>query len=224
MFYSWNVTTTADGLALAARCLLHVLDDFESTQLATHGFTGLPLLAGCVVGGEGRYTGLSIRKERKTHLSGRRIEGTLDRTRPVVVIDDSLSSGTALADAIGALEAEGVVVEGAVALVNFAGRGGVEGAVALATASKRCSMSSVISGVVFGRDCHKLRRSLRLGGGDFPDGLHPAVLARKVAEHFLRTGHVPRSPRRVSGEDDHDGRGGVFVSFRRAKRRPSDRP
>lgn len=216
MFYSWNVTTTADGLALAARCLLRVLDDFESTQLAGHGFTGLPLLAGCVVGGEGRYTGLSIRKERKTHLSGRRIEGTLDRARPVVVIDDSLSSGTALADAIGALEAEGVVVEGAVALVNFAGRGGVEGAVARGYRVETLFDVERDLGRRVRPPMPRVAPQPLPGGGDFPEGLHPAVLARKVAEHFLRTGHVPRSPRRVSSEDDHDGRGGVFVSFRRA--------
>ena len=126
MFYSWNVTMTGEGLRLAARALLDRLAGFESTQLAAHGMTGLPLMSACVAAGAGHYTGLAIRKERKNYLSGRRIEGPGDPSRPVVVIDDSLSSGTALADAIRALEADRYTVEGAIAVVGFPGRGGLE--------------------------------------------------------------------------------------------------
>jgi hypothetical protein len=83
MFYSWGLSLTADGLALAARCLLERLQTFESTQLATHGFTAMPLLSACILQGGGRYTGLAVRSETKRYGSCRRIEGHGSTDRPV---------------------------------------------------------------------------------------------------------------------------------------------
>ena len=65
-FYSWNVTLTQRGLQLAARALLDALGSFGTTQLASYGYTGLPLLSACVIEGGGKYTGLSIREKRKS--------------------------------------------------------------------------------------------------------------------------------------------------------------
>ena len=93
------------GLRLAARCILERLRGFKATQLATIGYTGLPLLSACVLLGEGRYTGLCIRNTRKKHVSCRRVEGPLDISAPVVIIDDSVSSGNSIAEAIRAIEA-----------------------------------------------------------------------------------------------------------------------
>src|SRR5919199_3502824 len=75
MFYSWNVTLTAPGAQLAARCVLDTLTTFQSTQLATYGYTAVPLLSACVLMGGGRYTGLCIRESPKGYGSGRQIEG-----------------------------------------------------------------------------------------------------------------------------------------------------
>jgi orotate phosphoribosyltransferase len=213
MFYSWNVTMTGEGLQLAARALLDRLAGFESTQLAAHGMTGLPLMSACVAGGAGRYTGLAIRKERKNYLSGRRIEGPGDRTKPVVVIDDSLSSGTALADAIRALEADGYSVEGAIAVVGFPGRGGLEWA---STAGYRVEVLLDVESDL-GMELHRHPPKLSPVPSDpncrLPDGLHPTALARRVAEHWLRHGTQPVPPATL--DDAYDATGGVFVSFRR---------
>ena len=103
---------TTEGLRLAARNLLEALETFGTTQLASYGYTGLPLLSACILEGGGKYSGLSIREKRKAHLTNRRIDGNIDRSKSVVVIDDSLSSGTSLHKAITALEEEGSEVEG----------------------------------------------------------------------------------------------------------------
>jgi orotate phosphoribosyltransferase/AMMECR1 domain-containing protein len=214
MFYSWGLTLTSRGLQLATRAVLERLAEFESTQLAGHGMTALPLVAGCVALGEGRYTGLGIRKERKTYLSGRRVEGALDRTQPVVVVDDSLSSGKALHDAILALESEGLTVEGAIALVGFRGRGGLE------WATDRGYHISVLFditddlGMPLRPAAWQRPNSFRAPGhSPYPERLPPARLARLAAEHILRHRAVPSAPRQL--DDEYDGRGGVFVSIRR---------
>jgi orotate phosphoribosyltransferase len=125
-FYSWNISLTAAGLRLAAQNILEALGTFGSTQLASYGYTGLPLLSACILEGGGNYTGLSIREKRKAHLTNRRIDGVIDQSQPVVIIDDSLSSGTSLYKAIKALEEEGLEVEGTIALVHFPYRGAKE--------------------------------------------------------------------------------------------------
>jgi orotate phosphoribosyltransferase/AMMECR1 domain-containing protein len=214
MFYSWGTTLTPDGLRLAACCILDRLKTYESTQLAGHGMTALPLVSACVTLGKGRYTGVAIRKERKTYLSGRRVEGRPDPNRPVVVIDDSLSSGTALRDAIGALEAEGLSVEGAIALVGFPGRGGIEWATAN---GYRVEVLLDIT-TDLGMELHSSPEPMpplprTHSSPPFPNGLAPATLARLTAGHVLRQGTSPTAPAEL--DRAYDGRGGVFVSFRR---------
>jgi orotate phosphoribosyltransferase len=131
MFYSWNCSLTHSGATLMGRCFLDRLRSYQSTQLASFGYTGVPLLMSCILAGEGKYTGLVIREARKQYGSLRQIEGPADKSKPVVIIDDSLSSGTSLRKGIQAIEEEGFQVEGAVVLVNFPFRGGMEWASAL---------------------------------------------------------------------------------------------
>src|SRR5512138_645540 len=84
-FYSWGISLTERGLRLAAQQMLEALATFSSTQLASYGYTGLPLLSACLLEGRGRYTGLSIREKRKPYLTNRRVDGPYDRSRPVVI-------------------------------------------------------------------------------------------------------------------------------------------
>jgi orotate phosphoribosyltransferase/AMMECR1 domain-containing protein len=214
MFYSWNCSLTGRGAHLAGRLILDKLRLFNSTQLATFGYTGVPLMSAVILQGDDRYTGLVIREARKTYGASRRIDGPADKRRPVVVIDDSLSSGTSLRQAITALEEDGFEVEGTIALVNFPFRGGLEWATALGYRVEFIfeawkDLSAPGPAFVPG---HK-----RLGGEKWadehvPDGLNPATAARRVTEHYLRNGTMLRPPRRF--DKDADGRGGVFVSFR----------
>ena len=213
-FYSWGVTLTADGLRLAARNLLDVLETFNTTQLASFGYTGLPLLSACVLEGRGKYSGLSIREKRKPHLTNRRIDGNLDHTRSVVIVDDSLSSGTSLHKAITALEEEGLEVEGTVALVHFPYRGSKEWA--NAAGYRTVTLFDIWSDLGMA-DIDPLytgyqRERSPVSSERMPDGLSPADLARRVAEFYLQTRQTPQWPARL--DNSYDARGGTFVSFR----------
>jgi orotate phosphoribosyltransferase/AMMECR1 domain-containing protein len=213
-FYSWHITLTAEGLALAAKNILKALETFGSTQLASYGYTGLPLLSACILEGRGRFTGLSIREKRKAYLTNRRVDGVIDRGRPVVVIDDSLSSGTSLYKAITALEADGLEVEGTVALVHFPYRGAKEWANAAGyrTVTLYDIWSDLGMADVEPQYTGSTRERRPISSEQMPDGLSPAVLARRVAEFFLRTRQVPAWPAKLDGS--YDARGGAFVSFR----------
>lgn len=213
-FYSWNLTLTEKGLRLAAQGILEALDGFGSTQLASYGYTGLPLLSACILEGGGEYSGLSIRELRKTHLTNRRVDGVIDRNRSVVIIDDSLSSGTSLYKAITALEEEGLEVEGTIALVHFPYRGSKDWA---NTAGYRTvTLFDIWSDLGMatadppypGSD----RKRGELSAEQMQDGLAPAVLARRVAEFYQRTRQIPRWPSRLDAS--YDARGGTYVSFR----------
>ncbi len=214
MFYSWNCSLTSSGGALIGRCLLDRLHTYSSTQLASYGYTGVPLLMSCVLAGQGRYTGLVIREVRKPYGSSRQIEGPFDKSRPVVLIDDSLSSGTSLRKGIQSLEEEGFQVEGAVVLANFPMRGGMEWAAALGYRTEAIfdaweDLGAPRPNFVPG---HK-RFSAELWAPErIPDGLHPATAARRVAEFYLTSGLMPGPPHCFDAE--YDGQGGVYVSFR----------
>ena len=119
MLDSLPVTLAPPGADLAAHCLLRLLDGFEGRQLATYGLTGVPLVQGCVLHGAGRYRGVLVRKERKPHGSRKLIEGKLDLAEPVVIVDDSVSSGRSMLACADALEAAGFQVEGGICLVRF---------------------------------------------------------------------------------------------------------
>lgn len=212
MFYSPAVALSNEGLTLMASALLDRLQGFRSTQLASYGVSALPLLGACVAAGAGRYTGLIVRREAKPYGARRQIDGPLDRKSPVVLIDDAISSGTAIRDGIQAVEAAGLVVEGVVAIVDFAA-GVVEW---LSAAGYRVA-------TVFDvwRDLEMSNEpapapveSTAPGRSDrLPDGLPAAEVAKRVAHCYRSCGLIPRPPAQLDVEYPYTG--GVFVSVRR---------
>ncbi len=213
-FYSWAVTLTGTGLELAGRALVERLATFGSTQLAAYGQTAQPLLAACVLLGGGRYTGLSIRKSPKPSVTGRQVDGPLDRSRPVVIIDDSIVSGMSLRAAIRALERDGFEVEGALSLVEFPNRGGAHWA--WSNGYRVESLFDIwrdldMAGPPF-RPPEGFAPGVRRAGR-VPDGLSPAAAVRWIARSYLRTG-LPPAPAE-SLDRSYEAPGGVFVSFRR---------
>lgn len=219
MLDSLAVTLTPRGAELAARALLRTLTRFEGRQLATFGLTGVPLLQGCVLQGNGRYSGVLVRKERKAHGSLKLVEGRLDTTEPVVMIDDSISSGHSMLTCARRLEEAGFQVEGGVCLVRF---GYDRGTARMVEAGYRAA-------TVF--DIHEDFIRFMDGEPDYPlnptkqllppapagrcatEGLHPAVLAREVMAEYLRSGQVLRAP--ITVDRAYDGSGGCWVSVRR---------
>src|SRR5262249_9808396 len=124
MLDSQRVSLTPRGAELAGRCLAALLRRFDGRQVATYGVTGIPLLAACLREAGGRYHGLVVRKERKKHGSLKLIEGPIDPDEPVILLDDSVSSGTSMIEGTAKLEEAGLRVEGGLCLVRFGWYGG----------------------------------------------------------------------------------------------------
>ncbi len=227
MLDSLGISMSAAGSELAARCLLDALSGFEGRQLATYGTTGIPLMQACISHAGGRYHGLLIRKERKPYGSLKLIEGRVDPKEPVVIVDDSISSGLSVRAAAKALREHGLHVEGAVCLVSF----GYEGVAALQTELELKVVPLFDIWTDLTRRMHDEEPLPLNPTKDVPpleasprrarEGLEPPELARAAIEELLKTGKLLKAPRRMQG--DHDARGGVFVSLRR-KDDVHDRP
>lgn len=219
MLDSLSVTLTPRGAELAAHCLLAELASFTGRQLATYGLTGVPLLQGCVLHGGGRYSGILVRKERKAHGSLKLIEGRLDRSEPVVIVDDSVSSGLSMAACADALEAAGFQVEGGVCLVRFDYARGVrrmiERGYRMASVFDIYTdfMATMADEEPIAANPTKRFGSLTPAPRTAPDGMHPADLAREVIGEYLDTQSVLGSPARM--DRDYDSAGGCWVSLRR---------
>jgi orotate phosphoribosyltransferase len=99
-------------------------------QVAGFGF-GAYSMVGAVLAASGSpaFKGGYIREQRKPHGRRRIVEGPLDRSRPVVLLDDILNSGRSACKAVSLLKADGFNVVGVMTLFNFtwsSGRGRLE--------------------------------------------------------------------------------------------------
>lgn len=213
MFYSWNISLTSDGGEAAARCLIAALSEFETTQIATYGATAVPLLTGTVLASQGRYRGLVAREQPKGHAGGRQIEGPADRSEPVVLIDDSISSGKSFLAGAAVFERHGFTVLGGVCLVRFPGRGGVERAEALGYRMHAIFDIWDDIGMERTRPTPGYRRVPEPPqAGQIEDGLTPPQIARAAARQLLAQGTAPRPPNLVNTALGAPG--GVWVSLR----------
>lgn len=106
------VTLSPDGLALVARLLLESLPrNIQAVGGPTLGAD--PIVAGvCLLSGQvGRpLPAFIVRKEAKDHGRGKRIEGPVGAGLRVAVVEDTVTTGGALTDAIAAVEQAGMVV------------------------------------------------------------------------------------------------------------------
>lgn len=114
------VTLAPDGLALVAQLMLESLPD---TVQAVGGPTlgADPIAAGiCLLSGQmGRpLPAFIVRKETKDHGRGKRIEGPVSAGLRVAVVEDTVTTGGALAEAIGAVEEAGMVVDAVRCIVD----------------------------------------------------------------------------------------------------------
>jgi orotate phosphoribosyltransferase/AMMECR1 domain-containing protein len=218
MLDSLSVTLTPRGAELAGRCLLELLKRFDGRQIATYGLTAVPILESCILQSGGLYRGLLVRKERKAHGSRKLIEGKIDPAEPVILIDDSVSSGTSMTEACERLEEAGLRVEGGVALVRFGWYGGY--ALMQERGYHVEAVYDIWEDFIYHMDGEEkplrnpskwfpeISRSERSA----PDGLHPARLARTVIEEYLSTGELLRPPARLDA--NYDSAGGAWVSVR----------
>ncbi len=219
MVDSLRVSLRAEGAALAATCLLYRLQTFAGRQLATLGVTGVPLMQACVMQSEGRFRGAIIREQPKGHGTCRQIEGEVDFDEPIILLDDSISSGTTLNRATRLLEEAGGWVEGAVCLVRFNydwgfGQARERGYHVESVFDVWEDLIPRIEGPRPANPSKRLRPMAAAATSVAPD-LHPSEAARRVMEVVLRTGELPEVP---SLDGSHDSRGGVWVSVRDRER------
>jgi len=94
-------------------------------QVAGYGFGSYALVCSVLSSVTGpTMTGGFVREQRKTHGRRRLVEGPLDRSRPVVVLDDILNSGRSAVRTVDLLRQDGFEVAGLVTLFNFTWSGG----------------------------------------------------------------------------------------------------
>ncbi len=97
-------------------------------QVAGFGYGSFPIVCS-VLGsgaeaGQARFRGGFVRERRKAYGRRRLVEGPIDRSAPVVLVDDILNSGRSAARAIALLRSDGFEVPGVLTLFNFTWSGG----------------------------------------------------------------------------------------------------
>jgi AMMECR1 domain-containing protein/orotate phosphoribosyltransferase len=217
MLDSLAVTLSPRGAELAGKCILELLKRFDGRQIATYGLTGVPILQSCVLQ-DNRYRGLLVRKERKQHGSLKLIEGVIDPSEPVILIDDSVSSGTCMNEATERLEAAGLRVEGGICLVRFGWHNGY------ALMQERGYHMEAVYDIWTDFIAHmddeeqplanpsKWFPAFEWSTEKAPDHLHPAELARLVISQYLSTHKLLRPPESLNKK--YDSSGGAWVSIR----------
>lgn len=218
MLDSLAVTLNPRGAELAGLCMLELLKHFDGNQIATYGLTGVPILQSCVLQSRGRYRGLLVRKARKQHGSLKLIEGRIDPDEPIILIDDSISSGMSIEEGCRVLEEAGLRVEGGVALVRFGWYGGY------ALMQERGYHMQALYDIwddfmtrMEGeqaplRNPSKWFPEFQWSSAYAPEGLHPAHLARTVMLNYLESGELLRPPKLLDA--DYECVGGTWVSVR----------
>jgi len=116
-------TMSARGMVLIGRLGLSAI---AATGWRPSGVGGLTMgadpvafaIAAASFGSDAPVDAFSVRKETKSHGTGRMIEGNFQRGMPVVVVEDVITSGGSARKAAAAVEAAGGTVLGILAVVD----------------------------------------------------------------------------------------------------------
>jgi orotate phosphoribosyltransferase/AMMECR1 domain-containing protein len=219
MLDSLAVTLQPPGAELAGQLMLEKLRNFDGRQLATFGLTAVPILQSIVLQSDAGHWGLLVRPEPKAHGSKKLIEGKIDLDEPVIMIEDSIASGTNVSRGIATLEAAGLRVEGCIALVRFGWEGGVSDLQARGYHVESVYdifedfMSRMEGEEAPNHNPTRVFPEFRWSTRRAPDGMHPAHLARAVLQELCSTGEVLLPPMTLD-RADYDCSGGAWVSLR----------
>lgn len=95
-------------------------------QVAGFGYGAFPMVTAVLSASDAAHVfkGGFIRDRRKAYGRKRLVEGPLDRSKPVALVDDILNSGRSAARAASLLKADGFEVAGVLTLFNFTWSGG----------------------------------------------------------------------------------------------------
>ncbi len=111
--------TTFDGAGarIVAACVLEVLNE-DADVIGGMTMGADPIAVATAVLADRPLRAFSVRKEAKGHGTGGRLVGPVVAGDRAVVVEDTVTTGTAMADAITALQEEGVEVVQAIVLVD----------------------------------------------------------------------------------------------------------
>jgi len=130
-----RTTMSGEGQALIGLLGLAALDARGWTPASIGGLTlGADPVAYAIAHAAQRagrpLDAFTVRKEAKTHGTGRRIEGCFTPGDRVVVVEDVITTGKSALDAVTAVQAEGAQVQGILAVVDReeGGRDAIEAA------------------------------------------------------------------------------------------------
>ncbi|CAA6817998.1 MAG: Orotate phosphoribosyltransferase [uncultured Thiotrichaceae bacterium] len=214
-----GISLNHDAMRLAAQETLKLLAHFKGRQLATIGTAAVPLLSACIMESGGKYSGLMVRSKRKAYGTASLIDGRINQNESVIIVDDSIGSGTNMLDCIDKLEAAGLHIEGCVCLVRF---GYDSGYAALTERGYRVSF-------LFdqGRDISSLHandwrqadypimdsfKQIVWDEQALPDYLSPFQAIRRSMAHFWSTGRLLKPP--ATFNQTLDTQGGLWLSLR----------
>ena len=111
-------------LSAISNIFAHKIRDMGIKQVVGTGCAGT-LLIGGILSSSPDFSGGIIRSTRKTYGFREIIEGSLDKDKSIVLVDDILSSGSTLIKALDILNQDGYVVEAAIPLMAFGWRKGI---------------------------------------------------------------------------------------------------
>lgn len=118
-----KVTLSAEGASLIASHTLETLKEFPQVQ----AIGGLTMGADPIVGatlalaaahGRPDLTGFLVRKEAKSHGTGKLIEGPLEPGQIVAIVDDVATTGGSSLQAVDAVQAAGCTVACVIAVLD----------------------------------------------------------------------------------------------------------
>jgi orotate phosphoribosyltransferase len=122
-----KVTLSAEGAALIGAGVYGLLVDLAKSETSTLAIGGLTIGADPIVGatlavagfrGMSAWRGFLVRKEAKTHGTGKLVEGPLEPGDTVVIVDDVATSGGSSLQAIAAVESLGCKVARVVVVLD----------------------------------------------------------------------------------------------------------
>ena len=115
-----QTTFSGSGARAVGAAVLEVVpDDVDAVGGMTMGADPIAFATAIAAARAGRsLVSFSVRKEAKDHGTGGRLVGPVGAGDRVIVLEDTTSTGGALAEAIEVLRSEGVEVAGAISLVD----------------------------------------------------------------------------------------------------------
>jgi len=131
--FSWaldlrRLVLDPEAMTEVAESFLDAHSNLPNFQLAAVESSGVPMMAAIQSAAFRRglrLNGLIVRKKRKKHLQQAHIDGVSDG-KPVILIDDSLNSGSSLCNAAIKLKDAGITVLRSFVILNFHSKTGVK--------------------------------------------------------------------------------------------------